>query len=88
VAKNPVWKLVRNPFTTNVQSLLHAIQEEFLELKFDSTAKDNFQQITSDNFWLKYLPVYPKTSEQALNVIIPFSSTYLCKAGLSVLVAL
>jgi hypothetical protein len=62
VAENPIWNLVRNHFTTDVQSLPEDIQEEFLDLKFDSTAKDNFQQITLENFWLKYLPVYPKTS--------------------------
>jgi hypothetical protein len=39
VAENPVWKLVRNPFTTDVQSLPEDIQEEFLEPKFDSTVK-------------------------------------------------
>jgi hypothetical protein len=35
VAENPIWNLVRNPFTTDVQSLLEDIQEEFVELKFD-----------------------------------------------------
>jgi hypothetical protein len=88
VAENPIWKFVRNHFTTNVKSLPEDVQEEFLELKFDSTAKDNFQQITSENFWLKYLPVYSKTNEQALRVIIPFLSTYFCEAGFFALVAI
>jgi hypothetical protein len=36
---------VRNPFITDVQSLPEGIEEEFLELEYDSNAKDNFQQI-------------------------------------------
>jgi hypothetical protein len=85
MAEDPIWKLGRNSFTTDVQSLPEAIQEYFSELKFDSAAKDIFQQITLENFWLKYLSVYSKTSEQAQRAIIPFSLTYLCEVVSSAL---
>jgi hypothetical protein len=88
VAKTPVWKLLRNPFTTDVQPSSEDIREDYLEFKHDSSAKDNYQQITLENFWLKYLRVYLKTNERALRVIIPFSSTYICEDGFSALVAI
>ena len=63
-------------------------QEEFLELKFKSTAKDNFKEQELEAFWLKYLPVYPLISTQALRVLVMFGSTYLCEAAFYTLVAI
>ena len=36
--------------------------EEFFELKFNSTAKDNFKELELEAFLVKYLPVYPLIS--------------------------
>ena len=41
-----------------------------------------------EEFWVTYLPLYPKVGEEALRLILPFSSTYLCEAGFSALVVL
>jgi hypothetical protein len=41
---------MKNHFTYEVKFLPEAIQEEFLELKFDTTAQDNFHHLTSANF--------------------------------------
>ena len=63
-------------------------QEEYLELKFNSTAKDNFKELELEAFWVKCLPVYPLISTQALCVLVMFGSTYLCEAAFSTLVAI
>ena len=33
-------------------------QEQFLELEFNSAAKDKFKVLDLEAFWAKYLPVY------------------------------
>ena len=47
-------------------------------LKFNSTVKDNFKKLELEEFWVKYLPVYPFISTQALRVLVMFGSIYLC----------
>ncbi|XP_075162700.1 zinc finger BED domain-containing protein 5-like [Haematobia irritans] len=47
-------KLFRNPFLLDVMVLPEDIQEEAIDLKNDSIAKDDFDILTTENFWLKY----------------------------------
>ncbi|XP_064117635.1 protein FAM200C-like [Macrobrachium nipponense] len=76
--ENSPWTLVQNPFNT-----------EAIDFKCDSSAKRDFETMKlEEEFWVKYLPMYPKVGEEALRVILPFSSTYLCEAGFSALVVL
>ncbi|KAF2343754.1 hypothetical protein FHG87_025490 [Trinorchestia longiramus] len=86
--ENFLWTLVQNPFNTDVELLLESLQEEAIDLKCDSCAKRDFETMKLEEFWVKYLPMYPKVGEEALRVILPFSSTYLCEAGFSALVVL
>jgi hypothetical protein len=32
-----------------------------------------------EEFWVKYQPIYPKISNEALKVLVKFSYTYLCE---------
>ncbi|KRX68534.1 SCAN domain-containing protein 3 [Trichinella sp. T9] len=59
----------------NVEDLPHDLQEEAIELQFNSLAKDSFEK-------------YPKISSQSLRILVPFSSTYLCETGFSALMTL
>ncbi|KAF2350453.1 hypothetical protein FHG87_018791 [Trinorchestia longiramus] len=56
--------------------------------ELQTRAKRDFETMKLEEFWVKYLPMYPKVGEEALRVILPFSSTYLCEAGFSALVVL
>ena len=72
--------MVRNPFCTElyVSSIPDNIQDEFLDLMNDSSARDLFK--------VKSVPQsYTKVSMIALRVLVPFASTYLCEAGFSTL---
>ena len=68
--------------------VVEEVQEEFLELKFNSTAKDEFNNLDLETFWIKYHSVYPLISHQALRVLTMFGSTYLCETAFSTLTAI
>ena len=82
------WKMTRNPFQIIEDILLKELQEEFLEMKCNSTAKDDFEAMSLNNFWAKYLHIYKNVGSVAIRTLLPFSSTYLCKSGLSALVSM
>ncbi|XP_060845847.1 SCAN domain-containing protein 3-like [Rhopalosiphum padi] len=83
---NKSWQymLTSSPFSTNVDTLPDIIQEQAIELKNDSRAKIDFNSGSSlEEFWVKYQPIYPEISNEALKVLVQFSSTYLCESGFS-----
>ena len=86
--KRETWKFIRNSFQCEIGHIFDEAQEEFLELKFSSTAKDNFKELDLVAFWAKYLFVYPLISTQAFRVLFMFGSTYFCEAAFSTLVAI
>lgn len=59
-------------------------QEEFLEIKADSTTKDNFYPLTLKKFW--NCLVNSKIDSLTLRVLFHFSSIYLCETGSSALI--
>ena len=80
------FKLTRNPFNVDVDSIPPAEQEEFIELITDSNAKDMFAEISLIPFWCKMFKLYPNVSKMAIRILLPFPSTYLCESGFSTLV--
>jgi hypothetical protein len=77
--------LTRNPFIVDINLLPQTLQEEAIELKCNSGAKDDFKTLTLSEFWVHYFAQYPLMSKVALSIIVPFSSTYLCESGFSAL---
>uniref|UniRef100_UPI00358E95EF SCAN domain-containing protein 3-like n=1 Tax=Myxine glutinosa TaxID=7769 RepID=UPI00358E95EF len=79
--------LVRNPFsaTLDVSSLPDEVQDELLDLRNDSLARDLFQEKSVTQFWCAMHQSYSKVSMLTLRVL-PFASTYLCEARFSTLV--
>ncbi|KAL4098879.1 hypothetical protein QTP88_023397 [Uroleucon formosanum] len=85
-SSNESWKytLTSCPFSANVDTLPDTFQEQAIELKNDSRAKIEFNSGSSlEEFWVKYQPIYPEISNEALQVLVQFSSTYLCESGFS-----
>ena len=78
-------KVARNPFIHKVEDVPQTIQEEFTELTNDSIAKDEFHTCKLKKFWVKMQHCYQRIGIQALNILVPFSSTYLCECGFSAL---
>ena len=81
-------KVARNPFIHKVEDVPEAIQEEFTELTNNSIAKDEFHSCKLEEFWVKMQHCYPRIGIQALNILVPFSSTYLCEYGFSALLTI
>ena len=82
------WKMTRNPFRIKEDILSEELQEEFLEMKCNFTAKDDFEAMSLNDFWAKYLRIYKNVGSVAIRTLLPFSSTYLCKSGFSALVSM
>jgi len=67
---------VRNPFIFPVEKLPDECQDEFLELIDDSSTRQQYEEKLHPQFWLEMKNCYPKTTEAAHCILIPF--TYLC----------
>ena len=74
---------IHGSFLRQVEEGPRAAQEEFLELIHDHSAKDGFDSMELESFGVQMKCMYPLLSKKAMKLLIPFSSTYLCKAGFS-----
>ncbi|CAM4667024.1 unnamed protein product [Lepidochelys kempii] len=83
---NPFHKLAHNPFNVDVDSLPEVLQVQALRMKYDSSAKDIFENLHLEEFWMKYFPIYLKVGEEVLRILLPFLSMYLCEKSFSSLV--
>ena len=63
------------------------IQDEFLDMIHDSTAKTSFEDKSLENFWVMTEKAYPKVAEKPLTLLTVFPSTYLCDSVFSSVVA-
>ena len=77
--------LIRNPFIVPVEKIPDSLQNEFLEIKADSCARDLFNEKSITEFWPLMYDSYPKVTKKAIQGILPFVSTYLCKSEFSTL---
>ncbi len=80
-------KLVRNPFSgiLDITTIPSEVQDEFLGLKHDFAAKDLYEEKSLNVSWCSIHQSYLKVSEIALRLLLPFSTTYLCESGFSIL---
>ncbi|XP_076061211.1 SCAN domain-containing protein 3-like [Oratosquilla oratoria] len=70
----------------DISSIPDEIQDEFLDLRNDSSAHDLFKVKSVTQFRCTMYQSYSKVSMIALRVLVPFASTYLCEAFFSTLV--
>ena len=67
----------------NEQLNLH---EQHLDSQSSQVAKTKFSSASLIELWCNMLQEYPELAKRALEALIPFSTTYLCKATMSALV--
>jgi hypothetical protein len=54
----------------------------------DTSLKLNFNRIKLAQFWLSVQQTWSTLSTEALKVLLPFSSSYICEAGFSAMVGM
>ena len=78
-------KVARNSFLCIVKWKMFPKQFiEFIELTNDSFAKDEFHTCNREEFYI----IMQRLGIHALNILVPFSSTYQCKCGFSALLTI
>lgn len=76
---------VRNPFDVEMSDLAGRELEELAELSCDRTLKLQFHQKSLSAFWLSVSAEYPLLSNKAVNILLPFATTYSCETAFSAL---
>ncbi|XP_060875374.1 protein FAM200A-like [Metopolophium dirhodum] len=61
------------------------ISEELIDLSSDENLRIRFQENVCNTFWISIKSEYPELSKQAISILLPFSSTYLCETAFSTL---
>ncbi|KAL7635350.1 UNVERIFIED_CONTAM: hypothetical protein RMT77_014417 [Armadillidium vulgare] len=75
------FKLASDPFNIDLDILPAYLQEQTIELKYDTQARVEFRNMAIDDFWMSYLPMYPQVAMEVARLLVQFSSTYLCESG-------
>ncbi|XP_025200617.1 zinc finger BED domain-containing protein 5-like [Melanaphis sacchari] len=76
---------VRNPFTSLVQTDDCELQQEAVELKNDRTLQLKFKEMSLNSFWVSLHSEYPRLSTKVIEVLLQFSTSWLCEHGFSAL---
>ncbi|KAF2901803.1 hypothetical protein ILUMI_04386 [Ignelater luminosus] len=81
--KDDFW--VQNPFSVTAKpaGLSENEYEDLIELICDSDLKQKFKDQPLNDFWANLSEEYSGLSKQAIIVLLPFTTTYLCEAGFS-----
>ena len=66
----------------------NVVQEQFIDLLKDGGAKYVFTKMCCSDFWIKMSHYCPDVAKMALNVIVPFATTYDCETSFSALISI
>jgi len=70
---------IRNPFDVEMSDLAGRELKELAELSCDRTLKIQIREKSLSAFWLSVSTEYPLLSNKAVNILLPFATTYLCE---------
>ncbi|KAK7128390.1 hypothetical protein R3I94_016840 [Phoxinus phoxinus] len=81
---------VRDPFSCDVMAsgLSGKAEDELLELSSDRTLRMRFNQQGPAEFWPTVEKEYKEVALQAMRILLPFPTTYLCEASFSAMMAI
>ena len=85
------YRFVNNPFAISINDLPsdnNVVQEQFMDLLNYGGAKHVFTEMCCSTFWMKMSHYCPDVAKMALNVIVPFATTYEYKISFSALLAI
>jgi hypothetical protein len=83
---NDKYSWIRDPFhevspPTNDFSLEQ--EENYINLTSDTSLKLRFRRESFTEFWMGVGEEYPHLSKKAMNILLPFATSYLCETGFS-----
>ena len=73
--------LARNMFRLSSEKVEDELQNQFIDMKNDSSSQDEFEAFPVTDFWLKMASSYTDISKTALKKLLLFSSTWLCESA-------
>jgi hypothetical protein len=79
---------IRNPFEADVADLsedIPGLQEDLIELKNEELFRQLYAKESLGAFWTQVKKEKPTIGAEAVKVLLPFSTTYLCEQGFSAL---
>ena len=72
-------------FRLSSEKVEDELQDQFIDMKNDSSCQDLFEAFPVTDFWLRAALSNPEISKTALKKVLPFSSTWLCESAFSTL---
>ena len=79
---------VCNPMKRKNENSPMLEQAQLVDIQSDYRFERKFDQLSLDRFWLTVGKEYPAITDSAMQVLLPFSTTYLCELGFSSLTAI
>ncbi|XP_061600964.1 SCAN domain-containing protein 3-like [Cololabis saira] len=70
--------------TANDVALPSYLESQLLEVSTDSTLKLQWGKLDLDSFWIAVSRQYPCLALRAVKQLLPFTTTYLCESGFSI----
>jgi hypothetical protein len=87
--KNCQQNWIAKPFQGDMTTaILTKADEELVDLSEDTSLKLNFNSIKLTQFWPCVQQTCPTLSTEALKVMLPISSSYICDVGFSAMVGM
>jgi hypothetical protein len=78
---------VRNPFASSLDHMAFDLsvkeKEELFNLKSDRTLEVEFKDVPLSQFWVTAKKEFPSIGEKAINILLPFATTYMCEQSFS-----
>lgn len=78
---------IRDPWNScaleSAANLPMEAQEQLAEMREDRTLRMQFQEMPRDKFWISVEKDYPTLSRSAVDMLLPFATTYLCELSFS-----
>jgi len=79
---------MQDPFIFNLHSMddNDQMKDDLIKMKASSKIKMEFDSMQLDAFWCAQLNTFPQLAKKALEILVPFATTYLCETEFSTLV--
>lgn len=77
---------IYNPFLPNLEkpeNMSNEIYESLLEMSSDTSMESLFKTTPLNDFWCRIQDEYAMLGQMALDILLPFPTTYLCETGFS-----